>query len=115
MRSAWANIDIMRLAMEIQGEILVSVTSRMHTAVEEVKQEDTTPKARKLCLDEAVRKILQLNKETKLTAKREAAKHSVINQTRISRGLAPAGEPSGAMLDKRLYFNWQGTQTPSKL
>ena len=59
-------------------------------------------------MDEAVRKILQLNKETKLTAKREAAKHSVISQTRKSRGLAPAGEPSGAMLDKSLYFNWCG-------
>ena len=70
--------------MEVQGEMLVSVTSR--TAEEEVKnlkrsasREDTTPEAKKLCVDEAVRKILQLNKETKLTAKREAAKHSVIS------------------------------------
>ena len=55
-----------------------------------------------------MRKILQLNKDTKLTAVREAAKHTVIRQTRKSRGLAPAGEPTGAMLDKSLYFNWRG-------
>ena len=104
-RSAWADLDKMKLAVKIQGQMLVSVRSRMHTAEEDVKnlkraasREDTTPKAKKMCVDEAVRKIFQLNKETKLTAKREAAKHSVISQTRISRGLASAGEPSGAML-----------------
>ena len=65
----------------------------MHTAEEEVKnlkraasREDTTPEAKKLCVDEAVRKIHQLNKDTKLTAKREAAKHSVISSTRLSNG-----------------------------
>ena len=87
----------------------------MHTAEEEVNnikrsasREDSTPEAKKFCVDEAVRQILQLNEEKKLSAKREAAKHSVISQERIRRGLAPAGEPSGAMLDKRLYFNWRG-------
>ena len=56
----------------------MSVTSRMytaevrmHSAEEEVKSlkraashEDTTPEAKKQCVDEAVRKILQLNMDT---------------------------------------------------
>ena len=37
MRSAWSGLDSMRSAMATQGEILVSVTSRMHKAEEEVK------------------------------------------------------------------------------
>ena len=59
-------------------------------------------------MDEAVQKMLQLHKDKKLTAFREAAKNTVISQTRKDRGLAPAGEPTGAMLDKSLYFNWRG-------
>ena len=52
--------------MEIQGQMLVSVTSQMHTAEEEVNnlkrsasREDTTPEAKNFCVDEAVRQILQ--------------------------------------------------------
>ena len=92
---------------------------RMHSAEEEVKslkraasREDTTPEAKKQCVDEAVRKILQLNKDTKLTAVREAAKHTVISQTRKIRGLAPAGEPTGAMLDKSLQARNTELQSP---
>ena len=51
--------------METQGEMLVNVTSRMHKAEEEVKNlkrsashEDSTPEAKKFCVDEAVRQIL---------------------------------------------------------
>jgi hypothetical protein len=52
MRSAWAKIDSMRLAIETQGEMLVNVTSLMHKAEEEVNnlkrsasREDSTPEA----------------------------------------------------------------------
>ena len=60
MRSPWAKIDSMRLAMETQGEMLVNVTSRMHKAEEEVNnlnrsasREDSTPEAKQFCVDEA--------------------------------------------------------------
>ena len=95
--------------METQGEILVSVTSRMHRAEEEVKnlkrsasREDPIPEVKKFCVDEAVKQIVRLNEERKLSAKREASKQTVTSQERIRRGLAPAGEPKGAMLNKGL-------------
>ena len=34
--------------------------------------------------------------------------NTVISQTRKDRGLAPAGESMGAMLETSLYFNWRG-------
>ena len=37
MRTVWAGMDSIRLAMETQGAMLAAVTSRMHTAEEEVK------------------------------------------------------------------------------
>ena len=62
--------------METQGDMLVNVISRMHKAEEEVKnlkrsasREDSTPEAKKFCVDEAVRQILQLNEEKTLSAK----------------------------------------------
>ena len=103
----------MRLGLETQGEMLVSVTSRMHRAEEEVKNlkrsaslEDPIPEVNKFCVDEALKQIVQLNEERKLSAKKEASKQTVTSQERISRGLAPAGEPKGAMLNKGLHFNW---------
>ena len=58
MRSAWAKIDSMRLAMETQGEMLVNVTSWMYIAEEKFKnlkrsasREDSTPEAKKFCVD----------------------------------------------------------------
>ena len=64
MRCARADLDKMRLAMEVQGQMQVSVTSRMytaevrmHSAEEEVKslkraasREDTTPEANSLLM-----------------------------------------------------------------
>ena len=46
--------------------------------------------------------MMQLYKEQKLAAQRAAAKNTVISQTRKDRGLAPAGEPTGTMLDNSI-------------
>ena len=90
------------------------VTSRMHNAEDEGKnlkrtasREEPTPEAKRLCVDETVQKMMQLHKEQKLAAQR-AAKNMVISRSRKDRGLAPAGEPMGAVLDSSLYFNWRG-------
>ena len=58
-------------------------------------------------MDEAVKQICRLNKETKLYAKREASKQTLTSQKRKRRGLTPAGEPKGAMLNSEMYLNWR--------
>ena len=100
--------------METQGEMLVNVTSRMQKAEEEVKhlkrtasREDPIPDVKRFCVDEAVKQICRLNEERKLSAKREASKQTLTSKERKRRGLAPAGEPKGAMLNCQLYFNWR--------
>ena len=62
LRSAHAELDRMRIAMEDQGKMLMYVTSRMDNAEEEVKslkritsREEPTPEAKRLCVNEAVR------------------------------------------------------------
>ena len=59
-------------------------------------------------MDEAVQTIVQLQEEQQLAAQTAAAKNTVISQTRKDRSPAQAGEPTGAMLDNSLYFNWRG-------
>ena len=55
LRGARTELDRMRIAMEEQGKMLVSVTSRMHNAEEEVKslkrtasREEPTPEAKQI-------------------------------------------------------------------
>ena len=64
--------------METQGEMLVSVTSRMHRAEEEVKnlkrsasREDPISEVIQFCVDEAVKQIVRLNEERKLSVCQE--------------------------------------------
>ena len=90
------------------------MTSRMHRAEEEVRNlkrsaslEDPIPQVKKFFVDEAVKQIVRLNEEKRLSAKREASKQTLTSQERKRRGLAPAGEPKGAMLISLLYFNWR--------
>ena len=60
-----------------------------------------------IILDLSSDDLVRLNEEKRLSAKREASKQTVTSQERIRRGIAPAGEPKGTMLNKGLYFNWR--------
>jgi hypothetical protein len=114
LRTAWAGMDSLKLAMESQGAMLAAVTSRMHSAEQEVQSlkraanpEDRIPEVKRFCVDETVRQIVRLNEERRLSAKRASTKQTLTSQERKRRGLAPAGEPRGAMLNGELYFNWR--------
>ena len=104
LRTAWAGMDSLRLAMETQGAMLAAVTSWMHSAEQEVQclmraanPEDRIPEVKRFCVDETVRQIVHLNEEKRLSAKRVACKQTLTSQERKRRGLAPAGEPRGAL------------------
>jgi hypothetical protein len=117
VRSAWAGFDSIRLALKSQGAKLAQVTSRMHSddtrmhsAENEVRDlkraasshpEDQSPVVKKLCIEEAVRQIVQLQEEHRLSARRAASREE-------GRGLASAAPPRGSNLDGEWYFIWRG-------
>ena len=102
VRTAWQGIDSLRMAMESQGAQLAAVTSRMHSAEQEVQNlkraaadhpEDKYPEVKKFCVEEAVSQIVHLNEEKRLSIKRAASQQTLTSQERKRRGLAPAAPP----------------------
>jgi hypothetical protein len=63
---------------------------------------------KKLCIEEAVRQIVQLQEEHRLSARTAALQQILTSQGRKRRGLAPAAPPRGSMLNGEFYFNWRG-------
>ena len=66
LRTVWAGMDSIRLAMETQGAMLAAVTSRMHTAEEKVKslkraadREAQIPEVKRFCVDETVKQLVR--------------------------------------------------------
>ena len=69
--------------IDLQGELIFSLRTEMITLERgpEDLAEDLTPAAKKACIDEFVKKILDVRKEIKVAVKEEAAKNKEVHQS----------------------------------
>ena len=69
--------------IDLQGELIFSLRTEMITLERgpEDLAEDLTPAAKKACIDEVVKKMLEEVKKMKVAGKEEAAKNKEVHQS----------------------------------
>ena len=68
--------------------------------------EDLTPAAKKACIYEVVKKMLEVKKGKKMAGLEEAAKNKVKHKSHAE--IHPTTPPTSAKADSSPYFNWRG-------
>jgi hypothetical protein len=95
------------ITMEQQGKLIITMLSELISLKRSTESgpEDITPAAKKACIDEVMKKMMEVKQEKNVARLQKAAKNLVMHKRRAKLGLHPTTRPTGPMANCSLYFN----------